>query len=206
MNSRALLGVLSTRRHCASVYRRVVAFRAVLVSALPASDLRSWPHCLQENGHPTRGLASEPQPRVPRFGLTLSPRLTSMPKAPASSCSGFLTFFLFPECSPLAPSFLLKSPWQSLRTRSQAVLSARWRSGPHHRGGEGPSAPSLGADRRQIFCAEVLGWRLPLGHCRHFPLTPLSYLPDGSNVPLFSKGLAWYIHSASSIPGSVDPQ
>lgn len=110
--------MLSTRRHCASVYRRVVAFqgcvgfcptcfRPALLATLPAGE---WP---SHKG----ALPNELQPRVPRFRPHPEPPAhPRCPQAPASSCSGFLTFFLFPECSPLAPSFLLKSPWQSLRT------------------------------------------------------------------------------------------
>lgn len=84
-----------------------------------------------------------------------------------------LPHFLFPERSALAPSFLLKSPCQSLRTEVKLFSLHVWPAAPTT-GGEDSSAPSLGADRRQIlFYAELLGWSLPLGYCRHFPLLQL---------------------------------
>lgn len=94
MNSRTLLGCCphgGIVRHSTGVW---LLFRAVLASAPSASDLRSWPHCLRENGQPTRGpYQTSRSPDSPDSGLTLSPQLTldaprlQAPPAPASSLS-----------------------------------------------------------------------------------------------------------------------
>lgn len=109
------------------------------------------------------------------------------PQAPGSSCLGFLTLFLFPEYSLLAPSFLLKSPCPSLKTQVKLFSLHVWQVAPIP-GGEDPSAPSLGTDRCQIlFYAELQGGDCHLDTAFSFN-SALSYLLDGSNVLLFSKG------------------
>lgn len=161
----------------------------LVVSAATASDHRTWPHCLREQGQPKAALWDEPRPRFqPHLEPPARPRY---PQAPGSSCLGFLTLFLFPEYSLLAPSFLLKSPCPSLKTQVKLFSLHVWQVAPIP-GGEGASAPSLGADRCQIlFYAELQDGDCHLDTAFSFN-SPLSYLLDGSNVLLFSKGLtAW---------------
>ena len=107
-----------------------------------------------------------------------------------------LPHFLFPERSPLAPSFLLKSPCQSLRTEVKLFSLHVWRAAPTT-GGEDSSAPSLGAARHQILLyAELLGWSLPLGYCRHFPLIQLCLIY--SMVP--TSWMSWWADHSPLLP------
>lgn len=106
--------------------------RAVLVSAASSSDRHTWPHCLRENGQPTRGPYQTSH--SPDSGLTLSPwpaldapRLQA-PPAPASSLS-------LPRTLPTCSLFPPEKSVSVLEDRSQTVLSARLAGGPHHRRG-----------------------------------------------------------------------
>lgn len=116
----------------------------LVVSATSASDRCPRPHCLREQGQHKAALREAPRPRLqPRLEPPARPR---RPQAPGSSCWGLLTLFLFPEYSPLAPSFLLKSPCPSLKTQVKLLSLHVWQVAPIP-GREDPSAPSLGADR-----------------------------------------------------------